>query len=72
MTTNYKSYRRSLSSVIENHVPSDIIEKNNSKKSWTYGYNKEFDMVVISKDGTIGDILNINDLLNIKSNVKNT
>ena len=63
MTTNYKSYRRSLSSVIENHVPSDIIEKNNSKKSWNYGYNKEFDMVVISKDGTIGDIININDLL---------
>ena len=32
------------------------------KKRWEYGYNKEYDMVVISKDGTIGDIYEISGL----------
>jgi len=44
-------------------VPSSIKSSRNSRGMWTYGYNKEFDIIVISKDGTIGDIYNINDLL---------
>ena len=36
------------------------IEKSNVSKKWEYGYNEEFDIVIISKDGTIGDIYNIN------------
>ena len=48
---------------MENHVPEDVISKRNKAKSWKYGYNKEFDMVVISKDGTIGEVLEINELL---------
>jgi hypothetical protein len=44
-------------------VPSSIKASRNSRGMWTYGYNKEFDIIVISKDGTIGDIYNINDLL---------
>jgi len=31
----------------------------NDLKEWTYGYNKEHDMVVISKDGTIGDVFDV-------------
>lgn len=44
-------------------VPSSVKASRNSRSMWTYGYNKEFDIIVISKDGTIGDIYNINDLL---------
>ena len=44
-------------------VPSSVKASRNSRGVWTYGYNKEFDIIVISKDGTIGDIYNINDLL---------
>jgi hypothetical protein len=44
-------------------VPSSVKASRNSRGMWTYGYNKEFDIIVISKDGTIGDIYNINDLL---------
>lgn len=44
-------------------VPSSVKASRNSRGTWTYGYNKEFDIIVISKDGTIGDIYNINDLL---------
>jgi hypothetical protein len=43
------------------HVTRDIVPKNrlsswNKQKKWEYGYNKEFDIIIISKDGTIGDI----------------
>ena len=37
--------------------------KMNQNKSWQYGYNPKHDLVVISKDGTIGEIYNINGLL---------
>ena len=36
------------------------LAKNNKSKYWEYGYNEEHDVVIISKDGTIGDIININ------------
>ena len=58
-----KSYRRTLHSIIENHIPKDILDERNKSKSWDYGYNKEFDMVVISKNGTIGNVIDINDLV---------
>jgi len=34
----------------------------NKAKSWSYGYDEKHDLVVISKDGTIGDIYEINGL----------
>ena len=43
-------------------VPQDVLIKKNKEKSWKYGYDEEYDIVVISKDGTIGDIYNINSL----------
>ena len=42
--------------VIENHVPQTVLSKKNKAKSWTYGYDDKYDMVVISRDGTVGDI----------------
>lgn len=57
-----KSYRENLHVVVEDHVPLDVIAANNKKKAWRYGYNAEYDMVIISKDGTIGEILSIETL----------
>lgn len=54
-----KSYRRSLHTVLENHIPQSVIDKVNSSKGWKYGYNKEVDCVIISKDGTIGQVIEI-------------
>ena len=56
------SYRRSLSHKVNGIIPKKVIDKLNKSKGWKYGYNKEYDVVIISKDGTIGDILEINDL----------
>lgn len=35
-------------------IKANIIKRTNRYKKWEYGYNKEHDVVVISKDGTIG------------------
>ena len=32
----------------------------NRAKTWLYGYNEKYDMVIISKTGRVGDIININ------------
>lgn len=34
----------------------------NQLKSWKYGYNKEHDVVIISKDGTLGEVFEIEGL----------
>ncbi len=39
-----------------------VLDKKNSKKSWQYGYDEEYDIVIISKDGTLGDVYEINGL----------
>jgi hypothetical protein len=38
------------------------LEKLNKEKKWQYGYNEEFDIVIISKDGTLGEGYNINNV----------
>ncbi len=43
-----------------NVVNSETRLNYNSAKSWKYGYNKEFDIIVISKDGTLGDVFFVN------------
>jgi hypothetical protein len=48
-----------LYTVLEDYVSKSTIVNKNKRKNWEYGYNKEYDLVVISKDGTVGDIYNI-------------
>ena len=52
----------SLHKVLTNIVPEKILAKKNEKKQWEYGWDPEYDMVVISRDGTIGDIYEIANL----------
>ena len=49
--------------IVNKKVPKSVIATKNRARSWQYGYNEKYDIVVISKDGTIGDIYNINNLL---------
>ena len=50
------SYEQDLVKVVEPIKKTTITRLNRGKK-WKYGYNKEHDIVVISKSGTIGNIL---------------
>ena len=49
-----------LYSILTNYVQRQAVVAKNKNKSWTYGYHPEYDLVVISKDGTIGDVYEIN------------
>jgi len=55
-------YTQSLFKIVEDHIKPHIIKKNNKYKKWEYGYNKEHDVVVISKTGEIGEIYDIQNL----------
>lgn len=47
---------------VENLVEEDVRKAKNRGKSWKYGYNEAIDTVIISKDGTLGTIFNVNGL----------
>ena len=55
-------YEQTLFKVLPNHVRPKVINNKNRYKKWEYGYNQEFDMVVISKTGKIGKIYEIQNL----------
>jgi len=54
-------YQQTLYKIIE-PIKRTTIHRLNKKKYWEYGYNKEHDVVVISKTGKIGDIYEIQNL----------
>lgn len=54
---NYSLFRR-----IRNHIPNAALNTKNSNRSWKYGYDEKYDIVVISKDGQIGEIYEIENL----------
>ena len=43
-------------------IPRGVVSTKNKAKSWKYGYDEKYDIVVISKDGTLGEIYNISGL----------
>jgi hypothetical protein len=55
-------YKQDLYKILDNYIKPNIVNKYNKTKSWKYGYNKEHDVVIISKTGKIGDIYEIQDL----------
>jgi len=55
------SYEQTLYKIIE-PVKKTAISRLNKGKKWEYGYNKEHDIIVISKTGKIGDIVEIQNL----------
>jgi len=54
-------YKQTLVKAVTPIKP-NIIKRMNRYKKWEYGYNKEYDIIIISKDGTIGEILEIQNL----------
>ena len=55
-------YEQTLYRIVPDYVKSSIIRQNNRHNKWKYGYNKDHDMVVISKNGKIGEIIEIQNL----------
>lgn len=47
---------------VKDYIPSAVISNKNRVRSWSYGYNEQYDVVVISKTGQIGEVVNISGL----------
>ncbi len=54
-------YKQTLYKVID-HIKPHVIKRLNKSKKWEYGYNKEYDVIVISKSGQIGEVYEIQNL----------
>ena len=55
-------YKQSLVQVLKDYIKPSVVKKNNRYKKWKYGYDKNHDIVVISKTGEIGEIYEIQNL----------
>jgi len=57
MENDYSLYR-----IVDAGISSSVLKNKNKAKSWAYGYDEKYDIVIISKDGTIGEIYEIEGL----------
>ena len=56
-------YEQSLYHTVEDHIKPQVLNRMNRLKKWKYGYDKDHDVVVVSKTGQIGEIYSIQNLL---------
>jgi hypothetical protein len=55
--------RDSLYKIVKGLIPKTIISNKNRSRSWAYGYNSDYNVVVISKTGEIGEVYDVSGLL---------
>jgi len=55
-------YKQTLYKILDNHIKPKVLKRLNRYSKWEYGYNKEHDVVVISKTGQVGEIYEIQNL----------
>jgi len=56
-------YEQTLYSVLKDVIPTKVLKSKNKSKSWKYGYNKEYDIIIISKTGQIAQVYSIQGLI---------
>ena len=56
------NYTQTLFEVLPDYISKKVLNKKNRYKQWKYGYDKENDVIVISKTGEIGDVYSIQNL----------
>jgi hypothetical protein len=56
------SYEQTLWKELKDVVNPKLLSKQNRLKKWEYGYNSDYDFIVISKTGQIGQIIEIQNL----------
>ena len=52
----------SIYRIIEGLIPKNVLKSKNKAKTWKYGYDSKYDVIIISKTGEIGDIVLIQGL----------
>ena len=48
--------------VLTDVVPKNVLTSKNRARSWKYGYEEKYDIIIISKDGTVGNVVSIQGL----------
>jgi hypothetical protein len=48
--------------VVKEHIPPAVVSNKNRVRSWLYGYNEQYNVIVISKTGQIGQVVEISGL----------
>jgi hypothetical protein len=61
-TASSKEEPRRLSVTIPDAVPSTVRNSKNRSRTWKYGYDSKYDIIIISKDGTLGEVIEIQNL----------
>ncbi len=54
-----EGHDNALCYVVHDYIPKNAVTNKNRNRSWVYGYDPQYDVVVISKTGQIGQIVNI-------------
>jgi hypothetical protein len=57
-----KEGQNNIYRVLEEYIPKSVLSNKNKAKTWKYGYNDTYDLIVISKDGTLGEVIEIQNL----------
>ena len=55
-------YKQELYEVVTDHLEDKIVKSNNRYKKFKYGYDSDLDCVIISRDGTVGEIYEVQGL----------
>ena len=58
-----KEDQNSLYKTIDKYIPPAVLKRKNTAKTWLYGYNEKYDLVIISKTGELGEVISINGLI---------
>ena len=55
--------QNSIFKILKNYIPKNVLVNKNKAKTWNYGYNEKYKLVIISRDGTLGDIYEISNVI---------
>ena len=57
-----KDVRNNIYRILSGYIPKGVLANKNRAKTWEYGYNEKYDFVCISKNGKVGDVVEISGL----------
>tara|TARA_R110000824_G_scaffold22084_11_gene81402 strand:- start:5942 stop:8191 length:2250 start_codon:yes stop_codon:yes gene_type:complete len=53
---------KNLHRVVKDYIPNHVLATKNKAKTWEYGYDSKYNLIIISKDGTLGEVYEIQNL----------
>ena len=59
-----KEGQNNIYTIVKDYIPSNAITKKNGNKSWLYGYNEQYDVIIISDLDEIPDPNTLNEIKN--------